>query len=101
MCAGCALLAMSGASGARAGMRVLRVRWLTPRRLHVATIAIFILAIVVSSVGLSGSDSRTSCEAFAASPQVLHDPAAANVARPAFSCNTNTAATTGLQAPEP
>ena len=101
MCAGCALLAMSGASGARAGMRVLRVRWLTPRRLHVATIAIFILAIAVSSVGLSGSDSRTACQASAASPQVLHESAAANVTRPASLCNTNTAATTGLPTPEP
>ncbi len=55
MCAGCAMTAMAGASGARAWLQSQGWTWLTPRRLRRATIGLFVVATLVSTVGLSGS----------------------------------------------
>jgi hypothetical protein len=53
MCAGCVMAAMAGASGTRSWLQ--SVPWLTPARLKALTIALFVVAFVVSSVVLSGS----------------------------------------------
>jgi hypothetical protein len=55
MCAGCAITAMAGASGARSWLQAHHSTWLTPKRMRLATATLFVLAIGVSSVGLSGS----------------------------------------------
>lgn len=55
MCAGCAMAAMAGASGVRSWLQAHHLTWLTPRRLRMATATLFIVAIGISSVGLSGS----------------------------------------------
>jgi hypothetical protein len=55
MCAGCALAAMTGATGARAWLQAHHLTWLTPRRMRAATIAMFVAATLVSSIGISGS----------------------------------------------
>lgn len=55
MCAGCAMAAVAGASGARSWLQAHHVTWLTPRRLRAATVTLFAVAVVVSSVGMSGS----------------------------------------------
>lgn len=46
---------MSGASGARAWLQAHPLTWLTPARMRAATIALFAVALVVSSIGLGGS----------------------------------------------
>ena len=55
MCAGCALTAMAGATGARAWLQAHHMTWLTPARMRAVTIAMFVIAILVSSVAFSGS----------------------------------------------
>jgi hypothetical protein len=55
MCAGCAIAAAAGASGARSWLQAQHLSWLTPRRMRNATIALFVAAFGVSSVGISGS----------------------------------------------
>jgi hypothetical protein len=55
MCAGCVMATMAGASGARSWLQARHLTWLTPERLRAATIALFVIAFVVSSVALSGS----------------------------------------------
>jgi hypothetical protein len=55
MCAGCALATMAGATGARAWLQAHHMTWLTPGVLRAITIALFVAAILVSSVGISGS----------------------------------------------
>jgi hypothetical protein len=55
MCAGCAMTAMAGASGVRAWLQSRGWTFLTPERLRRVTIAVFAVATVVSTVGLSGS----------------------------------------------
>ncbi|MGI8921709.1 MAG: hypothetical protein ACR2HD_08600 [Solirubrobacteraceae bacterium] len=54
---------MTGASGVRSWLQNHHLTWLTPRRLRVATIAVFVMAILVSSVGLSGSTKAPSASA--------------------------------------
>jgi hypothetical protein len=49
------MAALAGASGARSWLQAHHLGWLTPKRLRVATIALFVVATLVSSVGLSGS----------------------------------------------
>jgi hypothetical protein len=46
---------MAGANGARSWLQARHLTWLTPRRLRAATVALFAVATLVSSVGLSGS----------------------------------------------
>lgn len=49
------MAAMAGASGVRAWLQAHHLTWLTPARLKAATAALFAAAVIVSSVGLSGS----------------------------------------------
>jgi len=55
MCAGCVMAAMAGATGIRTWLQNRHQTWLTRKRLRAATIVLFAAAILVSSVGLSGS----------------------------------------------
>ena len=55
MCAGCALAAMAGASGARSWLQTRHSTWLTERRLKQATVGIFVAAALGSTVALKGS----------------------------------------------
>ena len=55
MCAGCAMAAMAGASGARSWLQAAHLTWLTPRRLRAATVALFVAGALVPSVVISGS----------------------------------------------
>jgi hypothetical protein len=49
------MAAMAGATGARSWLQAAHLTWLTPRRLRVATIVLFLAALLVSSVALSGT----------------------------------------------
>ena len=51
------MAAAAGASGARTWLQTHNFAWMTPQRLKRATIAIFLVAFLVSSIGLSGSGS--------------------------------------------
>jgi len=55
MCVMCAMTAAAGATGARTWLQNSHATWLTPRRMKVATVGMMGTALVVSSVGLSGS----------------------------------------------
>lgn len=55
MCAGCVMAAAAGATGTRSWLQAQHASWLTPQRLHAATIALFVAAFGFSSVTLSGS----------------------------------------------
>jgi hypothetical protein len=51
------MAAVAGASGARSWLQARHLTWLTPERLRAATIALFIAALAVSTIGLSSSTS--------------------------------------------
>jgi hypothetical protein len=68
VCAGCALTAMAGATAARTWLQAQPMTWLTPKRMKVATVAIFAAAALGSSVTLGGSTPP---------PSAAHDHAAA------------------------
>lgn len=68
MCAGCAMSAMAGASGLRAWLQTRGWSFVTPVRLRRATIAAFVVATLVSTVGLSGSTKPTPHTASSARP---------------------------------
>jgi hypothetical protein len=55
MCAGCAIVAASAASGFRTWLQSHHLGWLTPRRMRALTIAAMCTAGLVSTVGVSGS----------------------------------------------
>jgi len=55
MCAACAIAAAAGASGVRSWLQAHHLTWLTPGRMRAVTIALFAAAVIVSSVGFSGS----------------------------------------------
>jgi hypothetical protein len=55
MCAGCAIVAASAASGFRTWLQSHHLGWLTPRRMRALTITAMCAATLVSSVGFSGS----------------------------------------------
>jgi len=59
MCAGCAILAASAASGFRTWLQNHRLGWLTPRRLKALTFGAMSAAAIVSTVGFSGSTPPT------------------------------------------
>jgi len=49
------MAAAAGATGVRTWLQTHHFTWLTPPRLKRATVAIFVVAFLVSAVGLSGS----------------------------------------------
>jgi hypothetical protein len=49
------MTAMASASGVRSWLQTRGWTWVTPERLRRATIALFVAATLVSTVGLSGS----------------------------------------------
>jgi hypothetical protein len=51
----CAMVAASAATGFRTWLQTHHLGWLTPRRLRALTIAAIGAAVLVSSVGLTGS----------------------------------------------
>jgi len=55
MCAACAIVAASAASGARAGLQAYGPRYLTRKRIRIATVAVFAAAFLGGSVTLSGT----------------------------------------------
>jgi hypothetical protein len=55
MCAGCAIVAASAASGFRTWLQSHHLGWLTPRRMRSLTIAAMCAAGLVSTIGMSGS----------------------------------------------
>jgi hypothetical protein len=55
MCAGCAMVAASAATGFRSWLQNHHFGWLTPRRMRALTLAAMCAAGLVSTVGLSGS----------------------------------------------
>ena len=55
MCAACAIAAAAGASGVRAWLQAHHLAWLTPMRMRVATIALLVAMLAVSSVAFSGT----------------------------------------------
>ncbi len=55
MCAGCAMLAASTATGFRTWLQSHHFGWLTPKRMRALTIAAMCAAGLVSTVGFSGS----------------------------------------------
>jgi hypothetical protein len=55
MCAACAFVAASAASGARAGLQAYGPRFLTPKRIRIATVAMFAAAFLGGSVAISGT----------------------------------------------
>jgi hypothetical protein len=64
------MAAAAGASGVRSWLQVHHLSWLTPRRMRAATVSLFAAALLVSSVGLSGSSSRAASPAPAAAAHV-------------------------------
>src|ERR1700710_3016172 len=63
MCGACAMAAMAGASGVRSWLQAHHLGWLTPQRLRVLTIAGFVVAMLGSSVTLSGSTAPANASA--------------------------------------
>lgn len=63
MCAACAMVAATGASGARAWLQSRHLTWLTPRRMKAVTATLLVAAFAVSSIGLTGSTSPTAASA--------------------------------------
>lgn len=59
MCAGCAMAAVSAASGFRTWMQSQNIPWLTPQRMRRLTIAAMCAAGLVSTIGFSGSTPAT------------------------------------------
>jgi hypothetical protein len=55
MCAACAVAAAAGASGVRAWLQAHHMTWLTPARMRTATIALFVVALAISTIALSGT----------------------------------------------
>jgi hypothetical protein len=53
-----AMSSMAAASGTRAWLGNKRMRWLTPKRLRTATIALFSAALIASALLMSGSSAR-------------------------------------------
>jgi hypothetical protein len=55
MCAGCAMMAASAATGFRSWLQTHHFGWLTPKRMRALTIGAMCAAGLVSTVGISGS----------------------------------------------
>jgi hypothetical protein len=63
----CALVASAGATGVRSWLQAHHGTWLTRERLRYATIAIFSVALLLATVGMSGS-SKSQQPGHAAAP---------------------------------
>jgi hypothetical protein len=74
MCAGCAMMAASAATGFRSWLQTHRFGWLTPKRMRALTIGAMVAAGLVSTVGISGS---TTPPAAASQRGAAHHTAAA------------------------
>jgi hypothetical protein len=55
MCGQCMMLAASAATGARSWLAASGLRWITPRRLKIATIVLIVAAFIGGSMRFSGS----------------------------------------------
>jgi hypothetical protein len=53
------MAAAAGATGVRSWLQAQHLTWLTPKRLKGITIALFVAALLVSTVGFSGSTQPT------------------------------------------
>jgi hypothetical protein len=62
VCAQCAILAASAATGTRSWIAARGFVWMTPRRLKRVTVALLGAALAVSSVGFGGSTPRTAAD---------------------------------------
>jgi hypothetical protein len=49
------MTAAAGATGARTWLQTRHLTWLTPKRLRAATVALCVMAFLVSTVGFSGA----------------------------------------------
>jgi hypothetical protein len=49
------MAAAAGATGVRSWLQAHHLTWLTPRRMKIVTIALMVAALLVSTIGLSGS----------------------------------------------
>jgi hypothetical protein len=49
------MAAAAGATGTRSWLQAQHLTWLTPKRMRTATVALFVAAFGISSIGLSGS----------------------------------------------
>jgi hypothetical protein len=56
------MAAAAGATGIRSWLQTRHLTWLTEARMRAATITLFVLALVVSSVAFSGSSPPTQHE---------------------------------------
>jgi hypothetical protein len=70
MCAGCAMMAASAATGFRSWLQTHHFGWLTPKRMRALTVGAMIAAGLVSTVGISGS---TTPPAAASQRSAAHD----------------------------
>jgi hypothetical protein len=59
------MAAAAGASGVRSWLQAHHMTWLTPSRLRAATLALFVVAFGISSIGLSGSSTASPSHATA------------------------------------
>jgi hypothetical protein len=49
------MAAAAGATGVRSWLQAHHLTWLTPKRMKIVTIALMVAALLVSTIGLSGS----------------------------------------------
>ncbi|HST33839.1 MAG TPA: hypothetical protein VLJ80_10035 [Solirubrobacteraceae bacterium] len=78
MCAGCAMMAASAATGFRSWLQTHHFGWLTPKRMRALTIGAMCAAGLVSTVGISGSTTppATAAQRSAAAHHATPSPAA-------------------------
>jgi hypothetical protein len=68
------MTALAGASGVRSWLQTRGWTWLTPARLKRATVAVFVAATLVSTIGLSGSTRSAPDHHHAAAPAAAAAP---------------------------
>lgn len=66
------MAAAAGASGVRSWLAAHHITWLTPQRMKAATVALFVAATLISSIGLSGSSTSASAHAGASAHAASH-----------------------------
>ncbi len=75
MCVGCAMTAVSAATGLRTWLQTHHFGWLTPRRMRILTLSAMSAAAIVSTVGFSGSTPATANAHAHPSRHAAHAPA--------------------------